>query len=252
MKPLILISNDDGYQAKGLNDLINMVRHLGDLLVVAPEDARSGASMSITSSTPVRLRLIRQEEGLKVYACSGTPCDCVKIAFEALLTRRPELILAGINHGDNAAVNTHYSGTMAVALEGAMKGVPSIALSSCKLAADSDFSALSPYVEAITSKVLTSGLNPFTCLNVNFPALDSFKGIKICRMGRGEWVNEWEERTDPRQRTYYWLTGSYSSFDADDPRTDTWALRNGYVSVTPTSLDLTDYSALDMLEFSVD
>ncbi len=246
-RPLIFISNDDGYSAKGLTDLIEMVREMGDVIVVAPEGSRSGSSTAITCDIPVRLRLIREEPGLQIYACSGTPCDCVKLAFDYVLPHTPDIILAGINHGDNAAVNTHYSGTMAVAFEGTMKQVPSVAFSSCMVAADADFSPLTSYVRKIVQTVLSNGLPDDVCLNVNFPDRPFFQGIKVCRMGRGEWTNEWERRIDTRHRAYFWLTGSLTSFDADDPATDRWALNNGYVAITPTQLDMTAYKAMEKL-----
>ena len=246
-RPLILISNDDGYYAKGINDLVEMVRDFGDVLVVAPDGARSGASLSITSREPVRIRKIHEEDGLQIYSCTGSPCDCVKIAFEKLIDGRPDLILAGINHGDNAAVNAHYSGTMAVATEGTLKRVPSIGLSSCKLEADADFSAMRPYVRSLVEDVLNTGLPKDVCLNVNFPALEEFKGMKICRMGTGDWVNEWDERIDPRGRSYFWLTGDFVGYDEEDESTDRGAMNNGYVAITPIQLDCTAYSVMEEL-----
>ncbi len=246
-RPLILISNDDGYDAKGLNDLIDMVRDMGDVLVVAPDGGRSGSSLSLTSREPVRIKPVSEEHDVKIYACTGTPCDCVKIAFEKLVSRTPDLILSGINHGDNAAINAHYSGTMAVAIEGAMKQVPSVGLSSCKSASDADFSAMRPYIQRIAQNVLDNGLPDDVCLNVNFPAAEAFRGVRVCRMGKGEWVNEWEEREDPHHTPYYWLTGSFLGFDEDDESTDLWAVRNGYVAITPIQLDLTAYAVMPQL-----
>ena len=243
MKPLILISNDDGYAAGGIRQLAEMVADVGDVLVVAPEGGRSGCSMSFTSSVPLSMHEIKDGYGLpnvKVYACSGTPCDCVKIAMHELLQgRRPDIVLAGINHGDNAAVNLHYSGTMAVAIEGTLKGVPSVALSSRKIAADADFTALQPTVRKIVAKVLAEGLPKGVCLNVNYPAQEVFEGIRLCRMGMGDWVNELERRVNPRGRTYFWVTGRYESHDGDDPETDTWALNHGFVAVTPIQINMT-------------
>ena len=248
MKPLILISNDDGYAASGIRQLTDMVRDLGEVVVVAPDGGRSGVSMAFTGTTPIRVKRMKDDGDVKVYACTGTPCDCVKLAVAQLLPRRPDLILAGINHGDNAAINVHYSGTMAIALEGAMKRIPAIGFSSKKLEADADFSALRPTVRMMVNKVLESGLPTGVCLNVNYPAEESFKGIRICRMGLGDWVNELEQRTDPRERDYYWVAGNFESHDSDDESTDTWALQHGYIAVTPTHLDLTAYEAMDMLK----
>lgn len=248
MRPLILISNDDGFEAQGFKSLIEMIRPLGDIIAIAPDSARSGASLSITSHIPLRICLRHEESGLSIYSCSGTPCDCVKIAFEKILPRTPDIVLSGINHGDNAAINAHYSGTVAVALEGCMKGVPSIALSSCKYATDTDFSSLSSHIKSIVSEILERGLPSRVCLNVNFPDTDSILGTRICRMGYGEWINEWEERTDPRNRTYYWLTGNFVHTDEENnDNTDFFALRKGYITITPIQLDLTAYQAMDTL-----
>lgn len=247
-KPIILISNDDGFDAKGINDLAEMVRPYGDVVIVAPEGGRSGASMAMTSAEPVRVRKISEEPGLQVYACTGTPCDCVKIAFKTVLTAPPALILAGINHGDNASVNVHYSGTMAVALEGCLKHIPSVGFSSCKREADADFTALRPYVQQIVQRVLKEGLPPQICLNVNFPVAEEFKGVRMCKMDIGDWLNEWEERTDPRGRQYFWLTGYYEPGQPHDETTDRWALNNGFVAITPIQLDMTAYAAMDGLK----
>ena len=243
MRPLILLSNDDGYAAAGIRQLADMVTDMGDVLVVAPDGGRSGCSMSFTSSVPLSLRKISGGYGLphtEVYACSGTPCDCIKMAMhEVLGGRSPDIVLAGINHGDNAAVNLHYSGTMAVAIEGTLKGVPSVAFSSRKIEAQADFSALRPTVRRIVQKVLSQGLPKGVCLNVNYPDAESFQGIRCCRMDMGDWVNELERRIDPRGRTYYWVTGSYESHNGHDPATDTWALDHGYIAITPIQIDMT-------------
>lgn len=250
-RPLILISNDDGYDAKGINDLAEMVRPYGDVVIVAPEGGRSGSAMAMTSAEPVRLRKIKEEPGLQVYACTGTPCDCVKIAFHSVLTSPPDLVLGGINHGDNAAINVHYSGTMGVVLEGCLKHIPSIGFSSCKRESNADFSALRPYIQKIVQRVLADGLPPQVCLNVNFPVREEFNGMRMCRMDVGNWLKEWEERTDPRGRQYFWLTGYYEAGQPDDDSTDRWALDHGYVAITPVQLDMTAYSAMEGLKTSL-
>jgi len=247
-KPLILISNDDGYQAKGLRFLIERARRHGDVVVVAPEKGRSGESLSFTSALPLRARIVEQEEGLTVVTCSGTPCDCVKLAYSEFLgNRRPDLLLAGVNHGDNASVNAHYSGTIGVAIEGTLKAIPSVAFSSMKTAADADFTPLEPFVDRLIGIALEKGLPQGVFLNVNFPDSDSFKGIRVCRMGQGEWVNEISKQIDPRGRMCYWVVGQFVDKDADQPETDLSALRDGYVTITPLQLDMTAYAALDDL-----
>lgn len=251
---LFLLSNDDGYQAKGINDLVEMLRPLADIVVVAPDSARSGASLSISAHTPVRNKLIKEEPShdglgsLTVWSCSGTPDDCVKMAFENLLPSRPDLVIAGINHGDNGAVNAHYSGTVGIAIEGTIKHVPSIAFSSAWTDADADFSAMKPYVLKIVQHVLDNGLPFGTLLNVNAGKFNEFKGIRICKMGMGEWREEWQEKVHPHGWHYFWIAGYYEPNAPEDEETDTWAMNNGYVAITPLKIDLTDYDTLKSLK----
>ncbi len=243
-RPLILVSNDDGYSAKGINVLMRVLMEFGDVVVVAPHRGRSGNGCAITSEVPINVWKVSEEPGLAVYACTGTPCDCVKVAFDAVLERRPSLVVGGINHGDNSAVNAHYSGTMGVVIEGCMKGVPSIAFSLCSHSADADFSATVPYIRSVVREVLQRGLPVGSCLNVNFPDTKEYAGVKICHQASGQWVNEWEALEHPRGGRWYWLTGSFecSSYSADADRV---ALDNNFVAITPTRIDLTDYSLLN-------
>lgn len=242
MKPLILLSNDDGYFARGLQHLIDVLRPMARLLVVAPDGGRSGSGCACTFGYPIRKTLIRHEDGLDVWSCTGTPVDCVKLAFSDLLTERPAMVIGGINHGDNSAVNAHYSGTMGVALEGCMKGIPSVAFSLDTHAADADFSPYSDCILQVVDYVLTHGLPLQSCLNVNFPCVPQVKGIKVCRMAWGEWKEEFEKRSHPRGGEYYWLTGYFDRYDVDDADADRTALDNGYIAITPIRIDLTDYA----------
>lgn len=246
-RPLILISNDDGYEAKGITSLIEYVRGFGDVIVCAPESARSGYSCAFSSEMPLRLSLKRKEEHLQVWACNGTPVDCTKMAFSQLCDRRPDLVLSGINHGDNASVNTHYSGTMGVAREGCMKGVPSIAFSLCNYDADADFSATSRIIKIITGRVLEEGLPKNVCLNVNFPNIKEFCGVKVCRMCNGIWENEVVKQRHPRGYDNYWMVGEFRDTEPDAEDTDEWALANGYVAITPTTIDITAYQTMDKI-----
>lgn len=246
-RPLILVSNDDGYSAKGINVLMKVLMEFGDVVVVAPHTGRSGKGCAITSEVPIKVWSVSDEPGLQVYACTGTPCDCVKVALHSVLTRRPALVVGGINHGDNSAVNAHYSGTMGVVMEGCMKGIPSIAFSLCSHDADADFSATVPVIRKVVEQVLQRGLPYGSCLNVNFPDTPSYAGIKVCRQANGQWVNEWGAHEHPRGGTWYWLTGSFESVDKDDD-CDRVALDNNYVAITPTRIDLTDYSLLDSMK----
>ena len=250
-RPLILISNDDGFRAKGINSLIDMVKDFGDILVCAPDSSRSGYSTAFSGLEYLTLRKSttdngyqRIQEGVDIYYSNGTPVDCVKLAFHELCHRRPSLVLGGINHGDNSTVNNHYSGTVGVAKEGCLKGVPSIAFSLCDYDKDADFEPLRPVVRQIVEKVLKEGLPAGSFLNVNFPAGGSYNGVRMCRMTKGNWVNEVTGCDHPRGFKYYWLVGNLDNAEPEADDTDQWALRNGYVAITPTTIDVTDYHML--------
>ena len=247
-KPLILISNDDGYQAKGINELIRMVRDYGDVLVCAPDGPRSGQACAFSATVPLTLTLKHQESGVQIWACNGSPVDCVKMALAELCPRKPDLVIGGINHGDNASVNTHYSGTMGVTLEGCMKYIPSIAFSICDYRADADFTPLEPYIRKMTQQVLAEGLPQGVCMNVNFPVVTTYKGVRICRMSRGTWLNEVTRCHHPRGYDYWWMVGQYQNDEPEAEDTDRWALDNGYVAITPTRVDVTAYEAMEELK----
>ncbi len=243
-----MISNDDGYHSKGIRSLVDMVKDLGRVLVVAPESARSGFSCAFSATEPLRLKRRKDIEGVEVWSCTGTPVDCVKIALDQFCCDcKPDLVIGGINHGDNASVNSHYSGTMGVTLEGCMKYIPSVAFSICDHSADADFEPLRPYVRKIVMKVLEERLPKGVCLNVNFPKLPSFKGVKICRMAHGTWGNEVEKRRHPNGYDYFWMTGSYTNDEPTSDDTDNWALTHGYVAITPTTIDVTAYEMMEKL-----
>jgi len=248
-RPLILISNDDGYHAKGINSLIDMVGGLGDVLVCAPESARSGFSCAFSATTPLRLKLRRKWDGGEMWSCNGTPVDCVKAALSELCGgRRPAMVIGGINHGDNASVNTHYSGTMGVTMEGCMKRIPSVAFSLCDFRDDADFKPMERLVKIITERVLSEGLPQGVCLNVNFPLATEYKGVRICRMAKGSWQNEIVKCAHPRGYDYYWMVGEYSCDEPQAEDTDSWALAHGYVSVTPTRVDVTSYEMIEQMK----
>ena len=254
IKPLILISNDDGYQAKGINDLIEMLRTLGDIIVCAPDGPRSGQSCAFSATTPLTLKQHRKEDGIEVWSCNGTPVDCVKMALANICPRKPDMVIGGINHGDNASVNTHYSGTMGVTLEGCMKYIPSVAYSLCDYRADADFEPLRPYIKTITEHVLKHGLPQGVCLNVNFPLLElqasdlrpqTYKGMKVCRMSKGTWYNETSRCHHPRGYDYWWMVGQYQNDEVEAEDTDRWALDHGYVAITPTQIDVTAHQYIN-------
>jgi len=243
-RPLILVSNDDGYHAKGINCLIEWVRELGDIIVCAPERARSGFACAFSATTPLTMKLRRKSEGVEVWSCNGTPVDCVKMALAELCPRKPDLVIGGINHGDNASVNTHYSGTMGVTMEGCMKYIPSIAFSLCDHRDDADFEPMRPYVRQMVQRVLNEGLPLGVCLNINFPLASEFKGVKVCRMAKGTWGNEVTKCRHPRGYDYWWMVGTYHNDEPDAEDTDNWALNHGYIAITPTQIDVTAYEML--------
>jgi len=247
-RPLLLISNDDGYQAKGINCLIKMLSDYGDIIVCAPESACSGFSCAFSATTPLRLRLWEKRDGVEVWSCNGTPVDCVKMALAEIVPRKPDMVIGGINHGDNASVNAHYSGTMGVTIEGCMKYIPSVAYSLCDHHEDADFEPLRPLIRAITQKVLQEGLPLGTCLNVNFPLVETYKGVRVCRMAKGTWGNEVTKCHHPRGYDYWWMVGHFTNDEPEAEDTDNWALTHGYVAITPTQIDVTAYSAMDIIK----
>ncbi len=244
-RPLILISNDDGYEAKGIKCLVEMIRDKGDIIVCAPTGVRSGMSRAFSMSV-LTLKEVESSEGLRVYACTGTPVDCIKMAYSELCPRKPDLVIGGINHGSNASTNAQYSGTVGVAIEGAMKHTPSLAFSLCDYDPDADFSPMREIVCELVEKVLSEGLPRYTCLNVNVPLVDSIQGVRYCRMAWGHWQNEVVKRTHPSHGyDYYWMSGFYHNDEPTAEDTDDWALEHGYIAITPMTVDMTDYSYLD-------
>lgn len=247
-RPFILIANDDGYEAKGINCLIEMVRDYGDVLVCAPEGPRSGMACAFSATTPLTLTLQRKECGVEVWSCNGTPVDCVKMALAELCPRKPDMVIGGINHGDNGSVNTHYSGTMGVTMEGSMKYIPSVAFSLCDHRADADFQPMEPLIRQITQRVLNEGLPQGVCLNVNFPLVSEYKGVRVCRMAKGTWANEVSKCHHPRGYDYWWMVGHYHNDEPEAEDTDNWALNHGYVAITPTRVDVTAYEAMESIK----
>jgi 5'-nucleotidase len=246
--PVILITNDDGITANGLRHLIYLMRKLGDVVVLAPDKPQSGMGHAVTFSSPLRLNLINSEPRYLEYSCNGTPADCVKLGQKVILKRKPDLIVSGINHGSNTSINILYSGTMAAVLEGAMEDIPSIGFSLNDHSPDADFTHLDKYILSIANNVLTNGIHPYTCLNVNFPARqdEDIKGVKVVRQGKAYWDEEFEERKDPRHRKYYWLSGQFRNIDSGTDN-DEWALANNWVSIVPVQHDMTDYSAIEKI-----
>ncbi len=249
-RPLILVTNDDGANASGLKKLADIMRKLGDVVLISTEQPMSGMAHAVTVNVPLRPRLIHQEEGYTEYISNGTPVDNVKLCKHTLLEDLPDIVVSGINHGSNSAINIIYSGTMGAALEAAIDGIPSIGFSLMDYSADADFSHVEAYVEKITSKVLEEGLPEGISLNVNIPknCENAIKGIKVVRQARARWVEEFEERKDPFGRTYYWLAGHFANEDTSAD-TDENVLADNYVSVVPVQFDFTAHHLVDQLSF---
>lgn len=247
-KKLIFLTNDDGVDARGLAAAVEVARQLGDVVVIAPERSHSGGSHSITMYNPLYLRTVSREPGLEVYACSGTPVDCVKMAFDHLLAGRlPDLTVSGINHGSNSAVSVLYSGTMGAAIEASFYGKPSVGLSLTDHSPAADFTEAKKIARVIIEKLLNGPVQLPLCLNVNIPDIAQVRGMRVCRQNRGYWREEFVARHDPRGRDYYWLTGDFYNTEPLAEDTDEAALRAGYASIVPVQVDMTDHAALRSL-----
>ncbi len=243
---LILLTNDDGLYAAGLKTLIEVMEEFGKVVVVSTIESRSGMSQALTVKMPIRVKLLDETEKRRVYACSGTPTDGIKIAINRLLEREPDWVVSGINHGSNASVSVMYSGTMAAAIEGCLYGIDSVGFSLNNFSAKADFEPAKDIVRGIMRDLEKEKLPRGVCLNVNIPDRpESIRGIKICRQARGNWREEFEKRKDPMGKTYYWLTGVFQNHEPDAIDTDEWSIANNYVSVVPVSVDMTAHNNLE-------
>jgi len=238
---LILLTNDDGLYAGGLKTLLEVVEEFGKVVLISTTESMSGMSQALTVKTPLRVKLLEDTEKHMIYACNGTPTDCVKLAVNQLLERMPDYVVSGINHGSNASVSVLYSGTMAAAIEGCLYGIYS---------PTADFSVCKKYIRIVMKKLAIEPLPAGVCLNVNIPASSKgeIKGIKICRQSKGNWKEEFEKRKDPMGKTYYWLTGIFRNHEPEATDTDEWAISNNYVSVVPVTVDMTAHWFLDKLK----
>ncbi|MFC2086539.1 5'/3'-nucleotidase SurE [Bacteroidota bacterium] len=245
---LILVTNDDGIYAPGLQVLVNTMKPYGQIIVMAPEHSKSGMSHAITVKEPLRIRSLKKEGNVEVFSSNGTPVDCIKLATTVVLkNKKPDLIVSGINHGANSSASIFYSGTMGAAIEGCLSGIPSIGFSLANHSINADFSPVVPYVKRIVENTLKNQLPESVCLNVNFPSgkSDDIQGIKVCRQAKGYWKENFERRSDPANFDYYWLTGKFINFEPEAEDTDEWALRNNYVSIVPVPINLTSESGIE-------
>ena len=248
-RPLILVTNDDGINAPGIRTLISVIKDIGDLIVVAPDSPQSGMGHAITiNSTLHSSRITPKNSEIIEYSCSGTPADCVKLAINELMPRKPDLCVSGINHGSNSSINVIYSGTMSAAIEAGIEGVPAIGFSLLDYSWNADFSQSKDYIRKITLNALNNGIPKGVVLNVNIPAVkkSDIKGVKICRQAKAYWVEEFDKRKNPLGQEYYWLTGKFVNKDQGED-TDEWALKNNYISIVPVEFDLTAHHAIQGL-----
>ncbi len=246
-RPLILICNDDGVDAPGIRHLAKTVSHMGDIVVVAPDAAQSGKSSAITVNAPLMLTQHADIDGIRFFSVNGTPVDCVKIAIHAVLDRKPDLLLSGINHGSNAAINNIYSGTMGAAMEGCIIGIPSIGFSILSHSLDTDLDPITPFIIRITDKVLRCGLPEGVCLNVNFPARCTPKGLKVTRGAKGHWTEEYQDFATPNGSPFFWLTGKFHNEEPDNPETDEYWLGREYGTIVPIRPDQTALDSLNTI-----
>jgi len=250
-QPVILVTNDDGISAPGIRNLVEAVKHLGKVVVVAPDKPQSGMGHAITIGNPLRLSPMHHLfEGVEAWQCSGTPVDCVKLAVDKVLRRKPDLCLSGINHGANHSINVIYSGTMSAAVEASIESIPAIGFSLLDYSVEADFGPAKKYVKQIVEQVLNHEMaDKHLILNVNFPAVPDnlIKGIKVCRQAYAKYEEDFVERNDPNNKKYYWLTGKFVNFDRGRD-TDVWALEHNYVSVVPVQFDMTNYVLKSKLE----
>lgn len=248
-KPLILVTNDDGILAPGIRALIDVMKEIGEVVVVAPDSPQSAMGHAITINNTLKLEKVKIDKELELeYSCSGTPVDCIKIAINEILKRKPDLCVSGINHGSNSSINVIYSGTMSAAVEAGIEGIPAIGFSLLDYSWDANFEPIKTYIKQIALEVLKKGVPEGVILNVNFPKLsqEEIKGVKICRQAKAMWQEEFDKRTNPQGKEYYWLTGKFVNLDKGTD-TDEWALENGYISIVPVQFDLTAHHAIQQL-----
>ncbi|MFZ9261810.1 MAG: 5'/3'-nucleotidase SurE [Chitinophagaceae bacterium] len=248
-KPIILVVNDDGVSAPGINHLVEAVKDLGRVVVVAPDKPQSGMGHAITIGYPLRLHKTHIPADVEAWGCSGTPVDCVKLAVDKVLHRKPDICLSGINHGANHSINVIYSGTMSAAIEASIENIPSVGFSLLDHSLEADFSGAKKYARMIVERMLSKKADKHMCLNVNIPSGDValIKGVKVCKQAYAKYQEDFKERKDPIGKKYYWLTGEFLNLEKSKD-TDVWALQNNYVSVVPVQYDLTNYALKKKIE----
>ncbi|MBD5170606.1 MAG: 5'/3'-nucleotidase SurE [Bacteroidales bacterium] len=249
---LILITNDDSINAPGLKALIDAARPFGDIIAVAPALPQSGQSSALSVNKPLRINELPDYNGARMFSVSGTPVDCVKLALDAIVPRKPDLLLSGINHGSNSGNAITYSGTMGAVLEGITEQITSIGFSLLHHSIKADFTLSASLVTEIISRVVNlGGLPPMTGLNVNIPAKIVPLGARVCRAARGHWSEEYERYVDPSGNPFYWLTGRFVNEEPDATDTDEYFLDRGYISIVPVTPEQTQFTAIAPLSDSL-
>ncbi|MGX7667471.1 5'/3'-nucleotidase SurE [Flavobacterium pedocola] len=245
-KPLILVTNDDSIVAPGIRALIEVMKEIGEVIVVAPDSPQSAMGHAITINNTLHLEKVTIDKELEnEYSCSGTPVDCVKIAVHEILKHKPDLCVSGINHGSNSSINVIYSGTMSAAVEAGIEGIPAIGFSLLDYSWNADFEQAKPYIKKIALEVLEKGLPTGVVLNVNLPKT-TINGIKICRQAKAVWEERFDKRVNPLGKEYYWLSGEFVNLDKGED-TDEWALKHNFISIVPVQFDLTAHHAIQEL-----
>ena len=248
-RPLILVTNDDGITAPGIRNLVEFMNEIGEVVVVAPNSPQSGKGHAITINSTLTFEEINLEGPQKDYSLSGTPVDCVKFALDKILTRKPDIVVSGINHGANSSINVIYSGTMSAAVEAGVEGLQAIGFSLLDFSWDANFKEAKTHIQDIVKKVLENPMPKGVVLNVNIPKLNSseIKGIRVCKQAYAKWEESFDERINPHGKKYYWLTGYFNNMDTSE-NADEVALSEGYISIVPVKFDLTAYDYLDQLK----
>ncbi|GAW94231.1 5'/3'-nucleotidase SurE [Calderihabitans maritimus] len=245
----ILLTNDDGIWAEGINQLRRSLEEIAEVWVVAPDRERSATGHGITVHKPLRVEEINfPDSSSRGWAVTGTPADCVKLALEALLEDTPEMVVSGINWGANLGTDVLYSGTVSAAFEGVLAGIPSVAVSLTTESKEPHFEFAARFTRQLCLRLAERRLNPDTLLNVNIPDLppSKIKGVKITKLGVRRYKNAVEKRKDPRGRAYYWLAGEANDVLSDSD-TDIAAIKENFISVTPVHFDLTNYAILEQV-----
>ena len=240
----ILVTNDDGIHADGLRTLTKALRPLGNVTVIAPDREQSAASHALTLHRPLRIKKVEDQ----VLSVDGTPTDCVLLGVHGFLKKKPDLVVSGINHGPNMGNDTSYSGTVAAAVEGTFLGIPSVALSLATWD-EADFEPAGAVAHDLVKTFLEHGMRPGMCISVNIPPIprEAMRGIRVTRLGKRVFRDVIVEKTDPRGKLYYWIGGENPTWEPDE-LSDFNAVSDGYVSVTPLLLELTDYKAIVEME----